>query len=383
MPLSIAILGAGQLGRMLVLAGYTMGLRFRLLDPATNTPTGLMADHIAAPYNDPDALARLAHDVRAITYEFENVPVETASTLEQFAPVYPPPAALAAAQDRLAEKQFFQQLGAATPRFASVNSRAELAAALDICGVPAVLKTRRMGYDGKGQFVIRHPNDVDAAWQALGEQALILESFVNFKRELSIIAVRAPTGQIAFYPLVENHHREGILRTSIAPAPDITQELQTQAEQIARQALDALEYVGVLAIELFEVEKPTTANEQQFNLLGGSLLVVNEMAPRVHNSGHWTIEGAETSQFENHLRAIIGMPLGSTAPRGHSVMLNIIGVLPDTEAVLRIPGAHLHLYDKEPRAGRKLGHITLRDDNHDLLMERVALVQQLIDQSAM
>jgi len=361
--MTVAILGAGQLGRMLALAGYPLGLRFRLLDPTPASPAAALAEQLVGPFDQPESLALLAQGAACVTYEFENVPVEAARLLEQHAPVLPPPAALEASQDRLVEKRFFQGLGVATPPFASVESYAELEAALAQVGAPAVLKTRRMGYDGKGQHVIRSAGEAQAAWGALGGQPLILEGFVRFRRELSILAARGRGGELAFYPLVENHHRAGILRRSNAPAPDVAPALQQQAEQIARAALAALGYVGVLAIELFETDAG---------------LLVNEMAPRVHNSGHWSIEGAETSQFENHLRAICGMPLGSAAARGHSVMLNIIGALPDAEALLRIPGVHLHLYGKQPRPGRKLGHVTVCADTPALLAERVALAEPLI-----
>ncbi|MDQ3856359.1 MAG: 5-(carboxyamino)imidazole ribonucleotide synthase, partial [Chloroflexota bacterium] len=280
----------------------------------------------------------------AVTYEFENVPVEAARTLAAHVPVFPPPEALEVAQDRLTEKTSFQQLSIPTPLFAAVQSREDLAAAARELGLPAVLKTRRMGYDGKGQVVLREPADVDRAWSALGGTPLILESFVPFDRELSVLGVRGRTGETAFYPLIQNTHRGGILRRSLVPAPRLTEELQSLAEGYGRRVMEDLEYVGVLAIELFQ---------------GGDQLVANEMAPRVHNSGHWTLEGAETSQFENHLRAILDLPLGSTAPRGRSAMLNIIGTLPDAQRVLAVPGAHLHLYDKAPRAGRKLGHVTV------------------------
>ena len=313
-----------------------------------------------------------------MTYEFENVPVAAARFLAERVPVYPPPAALEAAQDRLVEKSFFQNLGVATPPFAPVDSQADLDAAIAQIGLPAVLKTRRLGYDGKGQIILHEPADAATAWAALGGAPLILEGFVPFERELSILAARGRTGETAFFPLVENHHRDGILRLSLAPAPGITPALQSAAEQIASRALAALDYVGVLAIELFEVtgdEIQVTSGQEPVDSVTRSLshssLVVNEMAPRVHNSGHWTIEGAETSQFEQHLRAVLGLPLGTTAARGFSAMVNLIGALPDPAAMLAIPGAHLHLYGKQPRAGRKLGHVTLRADERGELEERL------------
>jgi 5-(carboxyamino)imidazole ribonucleotide synthase len=381
--LTIGILGAGQLGRMLALAGYPLGLRFRLFDPAPDAPAGHMAEHIEGGYEDSTLLERFSDGLTALTYEFENVPVAATRSLGDRVPIYPPPAALEAAQDRLAEKSFFQGIGAATPPFEPIDSRADLDAAIARIGLPAVLKTRRLGYDGKGQAVLREPGDLDAAWAALGGSALILEGFIPFERELSILAARGRDGATAFYPLAENHHRDGILRLSLAPAPDLTPALQAQAEQIASRALAALEYVGVLAIELFQVSGDAGWGMEN----GGTVshppsptphLLVNEMAPRVHNSGHWTIEGAETSQFEQHLRAMLGYSLGATAARGHSAMVNLIGELPDSAAVLAIPGAHLHLYGKAPRPGRKVGHITVRADTIDELQERLARVQPMI-----
>jgi 5-(carboxyamino)imidazole ribonucleotide synthase len=382
---TIGILGAGQLGRMLALAGYPLGLRFRFLDPAPGAPAGYMAEHMQAGYEDTATLERFCAGLDAVTYEFENVPVAAARFLIERVPVYPPPAALEAAQDRLVEKTFFQNLGVATPLFAPVDTQADLDAAIAQIGLPAVLKTRRLGYDGKGQIILREPADAVTAWAALGDTPLILEGFVPFERELSILAARGHYGETAFFPLVENHHRDGILRLSLAPAPGLTPALQSVAEQIASRALAALEYVGVLAIELFEVAadwgigigdwEPSTPNSQSPI---PNRLVVNEMAPRVHNSGHWTIEGAETSQFEQHLRAMLGLPLGITTVRGFSAMVNLIGVLPHPAAILAIPGAHLHLYGKQPRAGRKVGHITIRAENEDLLRARLEQLQRVI-----
>jgi 5-(carboxyamino)imidazole ribonucleotide synthase len=382
---TIGILGAGQLGRMLALAGYPLGLRFRFLDPAPAAPAGHMAEHMQASYEDAATLERFSAGLDAVTYEFENVPVAAACFLAKRVPVYPPPAALEAAQDRLVEKSFFQNLGVATPLFAPVDTQADLDAAITQIGLPAVLKTRRLGYDGKGQIVLHEPADAATAWAALGGTPLILEGFVPFVRELSILAARGRNGEIACFPLVENHHRDGILRLSLAPAPGITPALQSAAERIASRALAALEYVGVLAIELFQVTSDEFQVTSGRNPSDSSLvtrhssLVVNEMAPRVHNSGHWTIEGAETSQFEQHLRAMLGLPLGTTAACGYSAMINLIGALPDPAAVLAIPGAHLHLYGKQPRAGRKVGHVTIRADELGDLEQRLARVLSLIE----
>jgi 5-(carboxyamino)imidazole ribonucleotide synthase len=348
----IGVLGAGQLGRMLALAGYPLGLGFRFLDSAHEAPVRDLAEFLHGDFTDAAALDRFAAGLDVATYEFENVPVETVRNLVRRVPVYPPAAALEASQDRLSEKTFFHQLGIPTAPFAPVRTRADLDRALAELGCPAILKTRRLGYDGKGQCLIRDRAGAEQAWQTLvrsrkdhtTDAGLLLEGFVRFDRELSQIAVRGRTGELAYYPPVENHHADGLLRLSIAPAPDLTSALRDLARDFARRVLEALDYVGVLAIEFFQQ---------------GEQLVANEMAPRVHNSGHWTIEGAETSQFENHLRAVLGLPLGSADARGPCAMLNIIGALPDTKSVLAHPRAHLHLYGKKPRPGRKIGHITL------------------------
>ena len=355
--MTIGILGGGQLGYMLALAGYPLGLHFRFLDPSPETPVGRIAQRVTADYTDEAALEKFASGLELVTYEFENVPVEAAKFLAQRVSVYPPPAALQAAQNRLSEKQLFQKLGIATTELEPVSKHSELDAAIKKLGLPAVLKTCRMGYDGKGQWILRTAKDVAKAKSELPRVPLILERFVPFTRELSVLAMRSRPGEIAFYPVVENHHRGGILRLSLAPAPQLDPRLQRAAEDAARRVLESLQYVGVLAIEFFE-----------FN---GSLLA-NEMAPRVHNSGHWTIEGAVTSQFENHLRAVLGLPLGSIGATGYSAMLNLIGELPDSTEVLGVPDAHLHLYGKSPRPGRKLGHVTLRAASPERLALRLS-----------
>jgi 5-(carboxyamino)imidazole ribonucleotide synthase len=354
---TIGILGGGQLGYMLALAGYPLGLHFRFLDPSPEAPVGRIAQRVTADYTDQVALEKFASGLELVTYEFENVPVEAARFLAERVPVYPPPAALEAAQDRLAEKALFRKLGIATNEFAPVSNAAELDAALESLGLPAVLKTSRMGYDGKGQWILHTAEDVAKAKSELPATQLILEHFVPFTRELSVLAVRSRTGEIAIYPLVENHHRNGILRLSLAPAPRLDADIQRAAERAAHRILESLKYVGVLAIEFFQYQ--------------GELLA-NEMAPRVHNSGHWTIEGAVTSQFENHLRAVLGLPLGSTGPAGNCAMLNLIGDLPDSSEVLAVPDAHLHLYGKSSRPGRKLGHITLRAASPERLALRLS-----------
>jgi 5-(carboxyamino)imidazole ribonucleotide synthase len=358
---TIGILGGGQLGYMLALAGYPLGLRFRFLDPSPEAPVGRIAQRVTADFDDQAALEKFASGLELVTYEFENVPVAATRFLSERVPVFPPPAALEVAQDRLQEKALFRKLGIATTEFAPVHNLKSLDAAVAAIGLPAVLKTSRLGYDGKGQWTIRTAADVEklkheitdtfvkgpsvnGAQSSRESAPFILERFITFTRELSILGVRARNGDIVFYPLVQNRHHGGILRLSIAPAPSLALGLQRQAEDIARRILTELDYAGVLAIEFFEDQ---------------GRLVANEMAPRVHNSGHWTIEGAVTSQFENHLRAVLDLPLGSTKVYGFAAMLNLIGETPDRAEVLAIPGAHLHLYGKSPRPGRKLGHITL------------------------
>jgi 5-(carboxyamino)imidazole ribonucleotide synthase len=352
----IGILGAGQLGRMLALAGYPLGHRFRFLDPASDSPAGLLADHLALGYADTSALEQFAHGLDVVTYEFENVPVDTARHLEKFVPVYPPSLALEKAQDRFVEKSFFQELGIPTPKFTiDLNSSVSF---------PAVLKTRRMGYDGKGQSIVHSQAEVESGLSkrtADETDLLILEEFILFDRELSIIAVRNRSGETKFYPLIENHHRDGILRLSLVIG-NVSANLQKQAEEYAQRILSALNYVGVLTIEFFEKD--------------GQLLA-NEMAPRVHNSGHWTIEGAVTSQFENQVRAVCDVPLGSTNPLGVCAMVNLVGTLPDETSILKIEGAHLHLYDKAPRPKRKLGHITLVEKDVATLNEKLDEIRKV------
>ncbi len=361
--MKVGILGGGQLGRMIALAGYPLDIRTRLFESSSGTCGGQVTELFTADYHDHQALEQFARGLDVITYEFENVPVETAEFLSKNMPVFPPPRSLEVAQDRLVEKTFFRDLGVPTTGFQPVDSLDDLRSAEETLGFPLVLKTRRMGYDGKGQTVVRAASELEAGLAELGGSNLIAEAFVTFDRELSILAVRGHGGEVRYYPLVQNHHHEGILRISRAPAGDVTPELQNTAQEYASSALRSLDYVGVLAIEFFAV---------------GDTLMANEMAPRVHNSGHWTIEGAETSQFENHLRAVVGLPLGSTEARGHSIMVNIIGEPPSTELVLGMEGSHLHLYGKSPRPGRKLGHLTLRSDETSELEQRLTDLSPLL-----
>ena len=345
---TIGVLGAGQLARMLALAGIPLGFKFLYVDPSHSSPASLLGEQIVAPFEDATALQKLADSSDLITYEFENIPVSVVRKLAQTRSVFPPPIALESSQDRLLEKQFFNQHGIDTAPFYPVDDQPSLEQAIAVLKLPLILKTRRFGYDGKGQFLVKSLEDAITAFNQLGQKGIIAEGFVKFDRELSCIAVRGIDGATFFYPLVENFHHEGILRLSLAPAQIQVTDLNLQASAQVGRILQALDYVGILAVEFFEKE---------------GRLIANEMAPRVHNSGHWTIEGAETSQFENHIRAVAGLPLGNPKPRGFSAMINIIGSMPDASKVLKIPGVHLHDYGKEPRAGRKLGHLTIRADS--------------------
>jgi len=354
----VGIVGAGQLGQMLGFAGRSIGITCRFLDPAEAPPAADAGEVIRRPFDDTDALAELAASCDVVTYEFENVPVEALLRIAGRVPVFPPPEALRSAQDRLAEKRLFDELQIPLPRYRAVDSLDDLRAAVDSIGLPLVLKTRRFGYDGKGQYVLKTANDIDDAWRELGGAALIAEEWLDFDYEVSAIGARSPGGEFVIYPLTHNEHAAGILRRSRAPvdAPD----LAAKAEAYIDALLTRLDYVGVLALELFVV---------------GDRLLANEFAPRVHNSGHWTIEGAETSQFENHLRAVTDQPLGPTACRGHAGMLNLIGEIPQAARQLGIPGCWLHDYGKSPREGRKLGHITVVADSADERDERLQQVE--------
>ena len=345
---TIGVLGAGQLARMLALAGIPLGFKFLYVDPSHSSPASWLGEQIVAPFEDATALQKLADSSDLITYEFENIPVSVVRKLAHTRSVFPPPIALESSQDRLLEKQFFNQHGIDTAPFYPVDDQPSLEQAIAVLKLPLILKTRRFGYDGKGQFLVKSLEDAITAFNQLGQKGIIAEGFVKFDRELSCIAVRGIDGATFFYPLVENFHHEGILRLSLAPAQVHATDLNLQASAQVGRILQALDYVGILAVEFFEKE---------------GKLIANEMAPRVHNSGHWTIEGAETSQFENHIRAVAGLPLGDPKPRGFSAMINIIGSMPDAAKVLQIPGAHLHDYGKEPRSGRKLGHLTIRADS--------------------
>ncbi|MDN6320125.1 MAG: 5-(carboxyamino)imidazole ribonucleotide synthase [Marinobacter sp.] len=356
----IGVLGAGQLGRMLALSGYPLAKTFVFYDMSGSPSAGLGEVIIdrEGKYLD-DFLSR----VDRVTYEFEHLPVEVAEKLAKEKIVHPSPRALEICQNREAEKTLFSELSIPTPQWKMADSAASLKEAAQSLGCPVVAKSNTEGYDGKGQAVLKSPEDAEAAWESIGHTRLMVEKFVEFSREVSIIAVRAEDGQLAFYPISENVHHDGILRYSIAPAPKLENHIQEDAEQHIKALLNELKYVGVLTLELFE-----TANG----------LVANEMAPRVHNSGHWTIEGAMTSQFENHIRAVSGHPLGNVEPRGLSCMINIIAEHGDVERLLELPYAHVHLYNKGERPGRKLGHVNILADSYAELVWRVRNCAQFL-----
>lgn len=358
--MKIGVIGGGQLGRMLALAGTPLGQQFAFLDPAPDACAQALGEHLRADYNDHDHLRQLADEADVVTFEFESVPAETVAFLSQFVPVYPNAESLRIARDRWFEKSMFLELGIPTPEFADIQSQDNLEAAIKRIGLPAVLKTRTLGYDGKGQKVLRYPEDAHNAFAELGSVPCILEGFVPFEGEVSLIGVRARDGETRFYPLVHNVHEDGILRRSVASSEH---PLQTLAEDYLGRVMKELDYVGVIAFEFFEID-------------GG--LKANEIAPRVHNSGHWTIEGSECSQFENHLRAIAGLPLGSTARVGESAMVNLIGEVPPVEKITAIEDCHLHHYGKAFKPGRKVGHATLRCADKATLQARIDELEQLI-----
>lgn len=339
--MKVGIIGAGQLGRMLALAGYPLGIEPLFLDRTDDTPGAQVGPTITGDFSDPAKALELAGRVDIVTFDWENVPSATLARLPAHK-VRPCARALEIAQDRVSEKTLFRTLGIPTPDFVEVDTRADLERAVASIGLPAVLKSRRLGYDGKGQAFLRSTADIENGWRKLRGHALVLEAFVPFEREVSLLGVRGTNGTIVFYPLTENVHSGGVLRYSRAPYRSAA--LQRLAQRHVRRVLINLEYVGVLALEFFVVR---------------GRLIANEMAPRVHNSGHWTIEGAVTSQFENHLRAICGFELGATDARRPCAMINFIGSLPKVTSALGEPDLHYHDYGKSPRPGRKLGHCTL------------------------
>jgi 5-(carboxyamino)imidazole ribonucleotide synthase len=342
--MTVGIVGAGQLGRMLALAGYPLGLDFLCLDPSAAAPAGAVAPLLTGEFTDARLLRRLARRCEVITFDWENISVESLARAVRLtrARICPPLAALATGQDRVAEKRLFERLGIATTRWRAVDSPASLARAVAQIGLPGVLKTRRLGYDGKGQMRLRTAADVTRAWYELGGVPLIYEEWVPFDCEVSIIGARSRSGEVAIYPLCGNVHAGGILRLTRAPFGPAA--WHRRAAAFLTRVLAHFRYSGILAIEFF---------------VRDGRLIANEMAPRVHNSGHWTIEGAATSQFENHLRAILDLPLGATTARGYSAMINLIGRLPPRRRLLALRDLHLHDYGKAPRPGRKVGHCTI------------------------
>lgn len=343
---TIGILGGGQLGRMLSQAASRLGFNVVILDPEENSPAGRVSQgQIVAAYDDPTALTVLGRVAQAVTFEFENVPAASVATLaEGGALVAPGPKALAVAQDRVEEKTFLNSVGATTVDFAPVDGLDDLIAGLERLGTPALLKTRREGYDGKGQVWIRSAKMAADAWHAIGERPAILEARADFTRELSVIAARGRDGRIAVYPLGENIHKGGVLKTTLAPAA-VDTKTEKRARAIARAILEGLDYVGVLGVELFD--------------LGGGELMVNEIAPRVHNTGHWTQDGCVCDQFEQHIRAIAGWPLGPTTAHARVEMTNLLGdEVEQWKTLSGKPDMRLHLYGKaEARPGRKMGHV--------------------------
>jgi len=352
----VGVLGGGQLGRMLALAGLPLGLRFRFLDPSPRPTAAALGEHVQAAYDDPDALARFVDGLDVVTFEFERVPVETVEWLANHVPVRPGARSLRVCGDRVVEKRFARLIGAPTAPFAEVDDLASLERAVREVGTPAILKTRRDGYDGKGQVRVHEPAAAEAAWRSLGSCPCVLEGFVPFTRELAVLAVRDLKGEVRTWPLVETRHADGILVSAVAPAPRVDEALQAQAQRLAERVTRELDHVGVIAIECFEHE---------------GRLLINEIAPRVHNSGHWTIEGAVTSQFENHLRAVLGLPLGPTGVKGYCGLANVLGQAPERARVLALPGAHLHLYDKPAQPRRKVGHVTVTAPAPELVEERL------------
>ncbi|MGI9260504.1 MAG: 5-(carboxyamino)imidazole ribonucleotide synthase [Woeseiaceae bacterium] len=354
----IGIIGAGQLGQMLGYAGQRLGLECVFLDPSERPPAATVGPVLKYSFDSEQGLAELAREVDVITYEFENVPVEAVRNLPEGTTVYPPVGALEFAQDRLAEKNLFQKLDIPVPGFRPVESADDLRTASKELGLPIVLKTRRLGYDGKGQRVVHEDSEIDAAVDELGAKDLIAEQWVPFDFEVSAIGARNASGKIAHYPLSRNEHRNGILHMSRAPGDYAA--LQQTATDYLERLMNELEYVGVLALELF---------------VRDDALLANEFAPRVHNSGHWTIEGAQTSQFENHLRAILDMEPGPTDVTAPAGMLNLIGTMPEDREAFENPPCFLHDYGKEPRPGRKLGHVTVVATDpaeRDQILEKLA-----------
>lgn len=362
----VGIIGGGQLAQMLAKSVEHLGIKCTVLDPNPDCCARSTCNHIQGNYDCLDALAKLAQVSAVVTYEFENVPSAAAEIVGQHCPIEPNAIALEVAQDRALERTMFSNLNIAVPAYALVDNLDSLDAAIQSVGTPAILKARRLGYDGKGQVLINDPDHARQAFETIGSVPAILDQFVEFTRELSIIATRSRVGEIVYYPLTQNIHRGGILRVSKSPARNVSDAITIQAQSAIKNILEHFDYVGTLAVEFFQIGEGSDAH-----------LVANEIAPRVHNTGHWTIEGAKTSQFENHMRAVMGMGLGSADPVGHSAMVNIIGNEPRPGALEAMPEAHVHMYGKAPRAGRKIGHVTLNapaSTQLDFLLERFTRV---------
>ncbi|MEM1072368.1 MAG: 5-(carboxyamino)imidazole ribonucleotide synthase [Planctomycetota bacterium] len=347
MSTTLAILGGGQLGRMLALAAAPLGVRVRALDPNPDACAGDVCELIVGAFDDPLSLERLTRDAQAVTYEFENIPQTALDRVRDAGfTLRPGPRSIAVASDRLLEKQHLASIGIAVAPFAPVHDHASLTQAVETIGTPAILKTRTGGYDGKGQAPVDEPSAAEDAWSAIDRRPAVLEQRLSFERELAAVVCRSQRGDTTSYPLTQTRHERGILVRAHAPA-QTDQQTSTTADSWAATLADSLEHVGTLALELFD----TPAG-----------LIANEFAPRVHNSGHWTIDGCRCSQFENHVRAVLGWPLGATQQGRPSVMLNLIGAAPDPDAIAAIPGAAAHLYRKAPKPGRKIGHVTFTAD---------------------
>jgi 5-(carboxyamino)imidazole ribonucleotide synthase len=357
---TIGIIGGGQLGRMIALAGSKLGCRFLVLDPSPSACAGDVAELLVGRYDDESRLVELARRCDVVTVEFENVPPDAARYLAAHVPVHPSPEALHTCRDRLLEKEALRRFGVETAEYRTVDSEDDLRRAGEELGYPCFLKTRVFGYDGRGQYVLRSEADVVPAFEALGKVPLLCEARVPFEAELSVIAARRPSGEIRAYPLSVNVHHEGVLRFSRPGASPVTPDLQSRAEAMATRLMEGLGYVGILAVELFLTE---------------GRLVANEMAPRVHNSGHHTLEGSRTSQFENHVRAVLDLPLGSTEMLRPTAMVNLLGKVPELGPLFAMSDVHVHAYGKSPAKGRKVGHVTVRADTEaelEATFERVA-----------
>ncbi|MBJ21559.1 MAG: 5-(carboxyamino)imidazole ribonucleotide synthase [bacterium] len=364
--MKVGILGGGQLGQMLADAASKLSVETLVLDPKPDAVAGRITRLITADWVDPAALDQLAAcDV--VTYEFENVPAAAVERLSAVAPVHPSPEALACSGDRIVEKDLFRELGIETAPFVAVDAREDLDRGVEKIGLPAILKTRRFGYDGKGQALLRDATDVDAAWEILGGQALILEGFVPFDREVSVLAARGRDGEMRYWPATENVHVDGILHISRAPAPEVSDALLASAVAGLEAVMARLDYVGVLVVEFFQL---------------GDRLVANEMACRVHNSGHWTIEGASASQFENHMRSVVGLSLAPTETAGFAAMINLVGEIPTLSPLEEKSNIHLHVYGKSSAPGRKLGHVTVVADSREALEERIREVLEVVGDRA-